>query len=67
MSDGRLPKRLRPAESASDAEIAAYIAEICRELRGLSRDPEFRLMNYLLEMVRSEAERVAKASKTSDG
>ena len=60
MSDGRLPKSLRPPETASDAEIAAYVAEICRELRGLSRDPEFRLLNYMLDMVRSEAERLAK-------
>ena len=65
MSDGQLPNGLRPPEIASDGEIAAYVAEICRELRGLSRDPEFRLLNYLLDMVQSEAERVVKASRAS--
>lgn len=65
MSDGQLPKSLRPAETASDAQIAAYVAEICRELRGLSREPEFRTLNYLLDMARLEAERMAR--KPSDG
>ena len=60
MSNGRLPKSLRPPETASDAEIAAYVAEICRELRGLSWEPKFRTLNYLLDMARLEAERMAR-------
>ena len=64
MSNGQLPKSLRPPETASDGEIAAYVAEICRELRGLSREPEFWTSNYLLDMARLEAERMVK--KPSD-
>ena len=67
MSNGQLPKSFRLPEPAGDAEIAAYVAEICRELRDLSRDPEFRLVSYLLDMVQFEAERVAKALKFLDG
>ena len=63
MSNGQLPKSLRPLTNASDAEIAVYVAELCRELRDLSREPEFRTLNYLLDMARLEAERVAKNAR----
>lgn len=53
-----------PADSApgppTDADTCAYIAELCAELRHLARKPRLRTIDYLLDMVRLEAERTAK-------
>ena len=61
MTDGELPRSLQPPTTATDAEIAAYVAEACRDLRGLSRTVRFRTLNYMLDAARIEAERIARA------
>jgi len=47
-------------------DLCLYIAEICDELRSLARSPRFRMINYLLDMARLEAERSANEFR-SDG
>ncbi len=47
-----------PGPSAED--LCIYVAELCSELRALTRRPRFRTLNYLLDMARLEAERMAK-------
>ena len=49
-----------PSETASDAVVFAYIAQMSAELRSLSHGPKFRTVNYLLDMARLEAERSVK-------
>ena len=55
------------ASSPSAEELCSYIAEICGELRALTRHPTFRTLNYLLDMARLEAERMARDLKGRDG
>ena len=45
----------------SDRDICQYIAEMCAELRGLASGATFRTLNYLLDMARLEAERLARS------
>lgn len=56
-----------PSGSPSDADICAYIAELCAELRHLARKPRLRTIDYLLDMARLEAERTAKELRAADG
>ena len=60
MIDRSLPT---PQTRFTDAQLATYIAEMCREMRSLSRAPQFRALNYLLDMARIEAERLAKGDR----
>ena len=50
------------AEEPTDAELAAYVAEACRELRTLGRTSSYRTVNYLLGLVQMEAEKIAQAA-----
>ena len=59
--DGTTP----PAEPTA-AEIATYVAEACRELRVAPRAPRFRTVNYLLDHVRIEAEKIARNEGSDD-
>ena len=52
-------------EEATDADLAAHVADVCRELMSLSQDPGFRTLNGILDMARTEAERVAKNAEAS--
>ena len=62
MSDGHKQSTAldRGGAGPSSEELCSYIAEMCGELRSLSRLPTFRTINYLLDMARLEAERTAK-------
>ncbi len=48
-------------------DVCIYIAEICGELRTLAQGPRFRTINYLLDMARLEAERMAKDMRSHNG
>ena len=59
----RPPSALLPPSpgTPSEKDICRYIAEMCSELRGLASGAKFRTINYLLDMARLEAERVAQS------
>ncbi len=48
-----------PGSSPSDKEICLYVADMCTELRRMARRPRFRMIGYLLDMIRLEAEKIA--------
>lgn len=48
-------------------ELCTYVAEMCAELRALTRRPSFRTLNYLLDMARLEAERMSKDLRAGGG
>lgn len=48
----------------TDEQLCTYIAEMCGELRHLARRPQFRTINYLLDMARVESERMAKVLRS---
>lgn len=52
-----------PASGHSDQDVCRYIAEMCAELRHMSRRPSLRMVNYLLDLVRLEAEKAAGAPR----
>ena len=56
----------RSGSDPSNEDLCAYIAEICAELRDLAQRPQFRTINYLLDMARLEAERMGKEIRTSN-
>ena len=65
MSDGfKPPSPISAGVAPTEGELCAYVAEMCGELRTLSRRPSFRTLNYLLDMARLEAERMAKDRRT---
>ena len=45
------------------SELAAYIAETCRDLRSLTTSPRFRTISYLLDNVSVEAEKIARSAE----
>jgi hypothetical protein len=70
MSARPVSPQTAPPGPPTDADTCAYIAELCAELRYLARKPRLRTIDYLLDMVRLEAERTAKdlrAAATGDG
>ncbi len=56
MPDDSRDERLEPREAPSEKELFAYIAETCLELGSLGIGERFRVLNYLLEEARKEAE-----------
>ena len=68
MSDGfKHPGAASPGAAPTETELCAYVAEMCGELRTLTKRPSFRTLNYLLDMARLEAERMANDRRTGDG
>lgn len=67
MSDGfKHPGPASAGAAPTETELCAYVAEMCGELRSLTRRPSFRTLNYLLDMARLEAERMAKGGRSGD-
>ena len=68
MSDGSKPPYPDGERGVSPTaeELCVYVAELCAELRALTRRPNFRTLNYLLDMARLEAERMAKTLRAGD-
>ena len=50
----------------SIAEMATYISDTCADLRRVATHPRLRTINYLLDMARVEASRLAEAERTSE-
>ena len=57
--------RVADSPQPSVAEIAAYIAETCAELRRIAKAPRLRTISYLLDSIRIEAEKVAQEETRS--
>lgn len=48
------------------ADIAAYVADMCADLRRVATHPKMRTISSLLDMARVEAERLAEAERTME-
>ena len=58
--------RTRSRAEPTATEIATYVAETCRELRVVTKDPRFRTLSYLIDHVRIEAEKIARTEGSDD-
>lgn len=54
-------------ENGSQSAVASYVAALSHDLAQLSRRSGLDTLGYLLEMVRLEAESLARANGSGDG
>ncbi len=55
-----------PSDLSGPTEIAAYIASLSAELGTLARKAGFNTLEYLLEMVRLEAENLRRQARSDE-
>ncbi len=56
-----------PDNSASQAEVAAYVADLVGNLARLARDHRLDLLSYLLEVAKLEAQQLAEHASPDGG
>ncbi|MEJ2626290.1 MAG: hypothetical protein P8Z80_17735 [Pseudolabrys sp.] len=62
-----MPNHVLQPDSDERAEVAVYVASLSADLATMARGTGLDTLGYLLEMVRLEAEDVARRMLNSDG